>query len=194
MTEFTERALEMEKARYNKEKDKLVESDSDRFDDDSSNESMSKRDEYYMNQEHAERNRNSDDSDNEWPLLVLKHPKEMMSDVLYMVASIPIIDLSFIRNYSKKDGETCPCVCPFHSQFTKLKNMFIPSGTYTAHQTCGGKFVHSDMNEFLQHCENQADFPHLLLMYYINKMYPRQNLKNGKKRKNSKVKTKSTTR
>ena len=46
MTEFTKRALEMENARYNKEVKKLVESDSDRFNDDSSDESMSERDEY----------------------------------------------------------------------------------------------------------------------------------------------------
>ena len=147
-----------------------------------------------MNQEHTERKRKSNNSDNEFPQLVLKHPKDMMEDVISMVASIPIIDLSFIRNYSKKDGETCPCVCPFHEQFIKLKNMFIPRGTHMAQQTCGGKFVHSDMNEFLQHCENRADFLHLLLIYYINEIYPMQNPKNGKKRKNSNVVTKSTTR
>ena len=166
-----------------KEKKKLVESESDHdfSDDDSSNESMSEQDVYNMNQEHAERNRNSDDDDNEWPKLVLLHPKKMMEDVLYMVASIPIIDLSFIRQYSKKDGVTCPCVCPFHEQFSKLKNMFIPKESYMTKQVCSGKFVHGDMNEFVQHCENQADFPHLLLMHYINEMYLRQNKKMGKK-------------
>ena len=196
MNEFSERAIEMERSRYEREKKKLVESESDNdvSDDDSSNESMSELDVYNMNQEHAERNRNSNDDDNEWPLLVLNHPKEMMEDVLYMVASIPIIDLSFIRQYSKKDGVTCPCVCPFHEQFSKLKNMFIPKESYMTQQVCSGKFVHGDMNEFIQHCENQADFPHLLLMHYINEMYPRLNKKKGKKRNNSKVMTKSTKR
>ncbi len=65
----------------------------------------------------------------------------------------------------------------------KLKDMFIARETYMVQQTCGGKFVHSDMNEFLQHCENQADFPHLLLMHYINEMYPRLNKKKREKKK-----------
>ena len=66
-----------------------------------------------MDHEHTERNRN--ESDNGWVRFVLRQPRETMEDILYMVASIPIIDLSFIRNYSSQVGPSCPCLCPFHT-------------------------------------------------------------------------------
>ena len=106
-----------------------------------------------------------------------------MEGVLYMVASITIINLSFIRNYSTKVGVTCPCVCPFHTRFARLKNMFIDRTLFMSQMKCGGEFVHSDKNAFVQHCENQGDFPHLLLIHYLNEMYPKP--KPGKKRKKS---------
>ena len=86
----------------------------------------------------------------------------MMEDILYMVASIPIIDLSFIRNYSWKPGRGCPCVCPFHTKFAKLKNMFIPEdkASFMGQIECIGELVYRDRKAFVHHCGNERDFPY----------------------------------
>ena len=63
--------------------------------------------------------------------------------------------------------------------------MFIDRELYMGQMESGGELVHIDMNAFVQHYENQANFPHLLLIHYINKIYPKQKPNNGKKRKKS---------
>ena len=51
-----------------------------------------------MDREQADNNRNEDNDG--WVEFILKQPKETMEVLFYMVASIPIIDLSFIRKFS----------------------------------------------------------------------------------------------
>ena len=199
MTEFSGRALDMEKARKIQEfaderRRQKREYDSDSSNDNSSDGSISEQEQFSMNQEHAQRNRDEPEPDNEWAKKVSSHPRETMEDFLWMVASLPIIDLSFIRNYSYINGETCPCVCPFHERFDKLRYRFIDRYSFMGKQLCQGTFVHKDKNSFVQHCESQADFPHLLLMHYIQQMYPKQKSKNVKKRKNSNNGRSSTRR
>ena len=81
-------------------------------------------DRYSMDREQADYNRN--ESNNGWVECVLNRPKEIMEDILYMVASVPIIYFSFIRNFTWKPGTCCPCLCPFNKSFVILKNKYIP--------------------------------------------------------------------
>ena len=73
-----------------------------------------------------------------------------MEDFFYMVASVPIMDFSFIGNYTWRPETFCPCLGPFHKIFDTLKNNYIPHDitSLMGHVKCVQEFVHVNRNAF----------------------------------------------
>ena len=170
MTHFNLRVLDIETANIKQEEINESCRQAQEFDTiySEDNEDVSSLGRYSIDREQADNNRNEDNDG--WVEFALKEPKETMEDILYMVSSIIIIDLRFIRFFSWKLGPGCLCLCPFHTRFFKLKNMFIleDKASFMGQIHWGGDFVHRDRNVFVQHCESKGDF--FISCYFIISM------------------------
>ena len=120
-----------------------------------------------------------------WATAIIENYKQNVVEYLYLVASTPIIDLSFrqrkyhdevsSRHNVGNSWRNIPCVCPFHNSFLGMKTRWnnVLNCCIVMDRDCPkkGQAPFKSMSGFLNHCASVKDWNHTMLYYYLVNLY-----------------------